>query len=62
MSPRFRVVKRRTYDITYLIKADDEAAAHRFDGDIIDESGCAFNAFPAEVLDVQQVADDEVEA
>jgi hypothetical protein len=55
--PRFRVKERRAYRVTYLIDAENEEAAGRLDGELIQEA--ADDSWADEVLSVEAVADDE---
>ncbi len=58
--PRYRVTEKRCRESRYLIDATDEAAARRYDGDIIDEAGDADDY--GEEMRVEEVSDDEEEA
>ena len=57
--PRYEVVEKRSYEATVIIDAVDEAAACRYDGDIVDEwEDSNFNSVGEEILSVKQMADD----
>lgn len=54
---RFKVIERRCYDATYIIEAEDERAARRLEGEIVDEQHS--DCWGDEVLSVDEIGEDE---
>ena len=58
--PRFLVTERRSYDVTYLIEAEDEADAKNRVGTIIEEDDNPLNSWGDRFISIRVVDQDEL--